>query len=115
MAPTPRLVVACREGKSQTLWLVTTEDASTEKGAAFVVQAYTRRWQVEWAFRCGKCELGVASVRVESWAYREKLWRIAELVHAFLLSLLALGVSAARFVSLSPMQPERPGSRRRGG
>jgi hypothetical protein len=84
------LVVARRKGKSQTLWLLTTEDASTEHGATFVVQAYTRRWQVEWAIRFQKSGLGISSVRVESWTYREKLWRIAALVHAFLLHLLVV-------------------------
>lgn len=82
------LVVVRRKGKSQTLWLLTTEDASTEKGALLVLRAYTRRWQVEWAFRVEKSGLGIQSVRVVSWTYREKLWRLAELVHAFLLFLL---------------------------
>lgn len=84
------LVVARRKGKNQTLWFVTTEDASTEEGAAFVLRAYARRWQVEWAFRFQKSDLGLASVRVASWLYREKLWRLAALVHAFLLHLLVL-------------------------
>jgi len=82
------LVVARRKGKSQALWLLTTEDAATQKGALLVVRAYTRRWQVEWAFRFQKSELGVGGVRVVSWTYREKLWRLAELAHTFLLSLL---------------------------
>lgn len=84
------LVVARRKGKNQTMWLLTTELAGDEAGATFVVCAYARRWQVEWAIRFQKCELGLASVRVVSWLYREKLWRIAALVHAFLLSLLVL-------------------------
>jgi hypothetical protein len=84
------LVVARRKGKSQTLWLLTTEDAREEAGAVFVWQASTRRWQVEWAFRFQKSDLGLASIRVGSWLYRKKLWRLAALVHAFLLSLLVL-------------------------
>lgn len=84
------LVVARRKGKSGTLWLLTTEDASTASGAIFIVQAYARRWQVEWAFRFEKSALGVQSIRVASWTYREKLWCVAELVHAFLLTLLVL-------------------------
>lgn len=84
------LVVARRKGKNQTFWLLTTEDASTEQGATLVVQAYARRWQVEWAFRFQKSELGIGSVQVASWLYREKLWRIAALVHAFLLFLLVV-------------------------
>lgn len=82
------LVVARRKGTNQTFWLLTTEDASTEQGATGVVQAYARRWQVEWAFRFQKSGLGIGSVQVESWIHREKLWRIAAVVHAFLLSLL---------------------------
>jgi hypothetical protein len=90
------LVVARRKGKNQTLWLVTTEDASTQAGARLILHAYGRRWQVEWAFRFGKSDLGIASVRVESWLYREKLWRLAMLVHAFLLTLLVLLDPTAR-------------------
>lgn len=82
------LVVARRKGKSPAMWLLTTEDASTEQGALFVVRAYARRWQVEWAFRFEKSGLGVESVRVQTWTAREKLWRLAELAHAFLLFLL---------------------------
>ncbi len=88
------LVVARRTDetgkKRSTLWILTTEDASTEKGATFVLRAYTRRWQVEWAFRFAKSELGVQSIRLQLWAYREKLWRIAELAQVFLLSLLVV-------------------------
>jgi hypothetical protein len=84
------LVVARRKGTNQTLWLLTTEDASTQAGARLVLRAYGRRWQVEWAFRFGKSELGIASVRVVSMLYRDKLWRLAALVHAFLLHLLVL-------------------------
>ncbi len=76
--------------KAQTLWLLTTEQADDEKSATFILQVYARRWQVEWALRFEKSDLGVQSVRVESCLYREKLWRLAELVHAFLLSLLML-------------------------
>jgi hypothetical protein len=82
------LIVARRKGKSQTLWLLTSEDASTEAAALRLLSGYTRRWQVEWAFRFEKSELGIQSVRVESWLYRDKLWRFPELVHAFLLALL---------------------------
>lgn len=90
------LVVARRKGqkhgkpRSETFWLLTTEEAGDELGAGFVLQAYARRWQVEWALRFEKSDLGIQSVRVESWLYRQKLWRLAELVHAFLLSLLVL-------------------------
>lgn len=90
------LVVARRRGTKESLWLLTTEDASTRAGALGVVWAYARRWQVEWAFRFGKSELGVGSVRVASWAYRAKLWRLAALVHAFLLALLVVLDEAAR-------------------
>lgn len=83
------LVVARRKGKGS-WWFLTTEDASTETGAIFVLRGYARRWQVEWAFLQSKSELGMASIRVRLWEYREKLWVIAELVHAFLLHLLVL-------------------------
>lgn len=88
--PTPLWLVVIRRKGHDSWWLLTTEDASTPAGATRIVLAYARRWQVEWAFRYGKAELGVGSVRVRRWAYGQKLWAIAELVHAFLLHLLVL-------------------------
>ena len=85
------LVVARRKGKKNgSIWLLTTQDASTEGGAALVVRAYARRWQVEWAFRFQKSGLGIESIRLAAWTYCQKLWRLAELAHAFLLSLVVL-------------------------
>lgn len=89
------LVIARRKGR-QTWWFLTTEDASTEAGMIWVIKAYARRWQVEWAFRYGKSELGMASVRVRLWDYREKLWAMAELVYAFLLHLLVVDPALVR-------------------
>lgn len=88
--PTPLWLVVIRRQGHDRGWLLTTEDASTPAGATRIVLASARRWQVEWAFRYGKAELGVGSVRGRRWAYRPKLWAIAELVHAFLLHLLVL-------------------------
>ncbi len=93
--PRPLWLVAARRKdetgkKRSTIWVLTTEDASTEKGATFVLGAYTRRWQIEWLFRFAKSELGIASIRVEVWKYREKLWRLVELAYAFRVSLLVL-------------------------
>lgn len=84
------LVVIRPQGKKSSIWLVTTEDASGEAATLRIACAYLRRWQVEWAFRYGKADLGLASIRVQGWKEREKLWRLAELAHAFLLSLLVL-------------------------
>ncbi len=81
------LVVARRQGKTS-LWFLTNEPVSTVAEAIRIVQLYARRWQVEWAFRYEKTDLGFASIRVRLWTYRQKLWAIAELVHAFLLGLI---------------------------
>lgn len=86
----PFWLVVARRKRGGTLWFLTTEDASSEAGALFVVQGYSRRWQVEWAFRFGKSDLGMASIRVRKWAARLKLWAIAAVAHAFLLWLLCL-------------------------
>lgn len=86
------LVVGRRKNKKP-WWFLTTEDASTQERAIWVVQAYARRWQVEWAFRYGKSELGLESVRIRLWKYREKMWAMAELAYAFLLHLLVLDPS----------------------
>lgn len=88
------LVVARRVGKKESLWLLTTEAADTELGACAVVLGYARRWQVEWAYRFQKSELGLGSIRLASWTYRAKLWSMAALVHAFLLHLLVLADGA---------------------
>lgn len=84
------LVVGRRKAK-KAWWFLTTEYAGQEEPALWVVRAYARRWQVEWAFRYDKSELGMESVRIRLWRYREKMWAMAELVHAFLLHLLDLG------------------------
>lgn len=81
------LVVVRRKGK-ETWYFLTTEKADTMTRARWVVYGYSRRWQVEWAFRYEKSELGIASIRVRLWEYRAKLWAMAELVHAFLLMLV---------------------------
>ncbi len=83
------LVVARRKG-GDSMWLLTTDDASQPHLAVTVVLTYSRRWQVEWTFLFGKSGIGLPSIRVRIWEYRQKLWVIAELVHAFLLHLLIL-------------------------
>jgi hypothetical protein len=82
------LVVARRQGKTS-LWLLTNEPVTSVEQATRIAQMYARRWQVEWAFRYQKTDLGFASIRVRKWDYRQKLWAIAELAHAFLLRLIA--------------------------
>ncbi len=83
------LVVARRKGGG-TMWLLTSDDASQPHLAVMVVLTYSRRWQVEWMFLFGKSGIGIPSIRVRKWDYRQKLWAIAALVHAFLLHLLVL-------------------------
>ncbi len=86
----PLWLVVVRRKQRRAWWFLTSEEAGAEEGAMWVMRAYARRWQVEWAFRQGKAELGMESIRIRSWQYREKLWAMAELVHAFLLRLIVL-------------------------
>ncbi len=88
--PTPLWLVVVRRKRHDSWWLLTNEDASSAWGAIGVARTYVRRWQVEWAFRFGKSALGVASIRVRLWEYRQKLWAIVALVHSFLLRLINL-------------------------
>ncbi len=88
--PTPLWLVAVRRKRHETIWLLSTEEAKTKAQLIGIVRAYARRWQVEWAFRFGKTDLGLASIRVRLWEYRQKLWCLAELAHAYLLHLLVL-------------------------
>jgi Transposase DDE domain len=69
-------------------YLVTNEPVRTGNQAWEIFFAYRRRWQIEWSFRYGKCELGMESPRLWCWENRLKLLKIVTLVYAFLLHLL---------------------------
>ncbi len=107
-----RLTVACfavpvwlpdGPGAAQPLWLVvsrgrrgtepwrllTNEPIHSAEDARRIVRVYARRWQVECAFRFGKSDLGVESVRVRDWEHRRKLLGLLTLAYAFLVHLLA--------------------------
>ncbi len=68
--------------------LLTTEPVQTLEDAQRIVQAYARRWQVELAFRFGKSELGVESIRVRGWERQAKLLALLSLAYSFLIWLL---------------------------
>jgi hypothetical protein len=78
------LVVARRKGGTP-WYLLTSEPVETEAQAWKVVLAYTRRWQIELAWKTCKSELGMQSPRVWDWESRLKLLGLA---YAFLLHLL---------------------------
>lgn len=81
------LVIARRKGQSP-WYLLTSEPAHTPELAWQIVLTYARRWQVEMTIRYHKSELAFESSRVFQWQARQKLWLIASLAYAFLLSLL---------------------------
>ena len=83
-------LVICRPGrKGQKPWyLITSEKVQTSKQAWKIVFAYSRRWLIETAFRYNKAELGIESIRLNSWEKRMKMIAILMLVYAFLLSIL---------------------------
>ncbi len=68
--------------------LLTTEPVQTLEDAQRIVQAYARRWQIELAFRFGKSELGVESIRVRGWQRQAKLLALLSLAYSFLVWLL---------------------------
>lgn len=68
--------------------LLTTEPVQTLEDAQRIVHAYARRWQIELAFRFGKSELGVESIRVRGWERQAKLLALLSLAYSFLVWLL---------------------------
>lgn len=80
------LIKARVQGK--VCYLITNEKVTTEEQAWEIFFAYKRRWQIETAFRYGKCELAMESPRLWSFENRLKLLGIVLLVYAFLLHLL---------------------------
>ncbi len=68
--------------------LLTTEPVQTLADAQRIVQAYARRWQGECAFRFGKSELGVQSLRVRGWERQATLLALLSLAYSFLVWLL---------------------------
>ncbi len=82
------LVIARRKGQSP-WYLLTSEPAHSPQLAWQIVCAYARRWQVEMTLRYNKSELAFESPRLFQWTSRHKLFLIAALAYAFLLSLLS--------------------------
>jgi Transposase DDE domain len=74
--------------KKKIWYLLTNEQVRTEDQAWEIVFAYKRRWQIETAFRYGKCELAMESPRLWAFENRLKLLSIVTVVYTFLLSLL---------------------------
>lgn len=96
-SPHPLWLVLSRPGKGRTPWYLLTNEPSTDLAqAAQVVFAYTRRWQIELAWRFNKSELAFQSPRLWAWENRLKLLFIATLAFAFLLALLPLEDAALR-------------------
>src|SRR5690242_6830916 len=80
-------VVKIRSGK-QIMRLITNERIGSEEQAWEIFFAYTRRWQIETAFRYGKSELAMESPCLRVWDHTLKLLGLVTLVYAFLLHLL---------------------------
>lgn len=80
-------VVKIRSGK-QIMRLITNERIRTHEQAWEIFFAYTRRWQIETAFRYGKSELAMESPCLRVWEHTLKLLGLVTLVYAFLLYLL---------------------------
>jgi hypothetical protein len=74
--------------KKKVWYLITNEQVKKEHQAWEIVFAYRRRWQIETAFRYGKCELAMESPRVWAFENRLKLLSIVTLVYTFLIYLL---------------------------
>jgi hypothetical protein len=82
-------LVVSRPGKGRPPWyLLTTEPIFLAEDAWQIVLAYSRRWQIEMAWRYSKSELAMESPRLWFWENRTKLLLMVSLVYAFLLSLL---------------------------
>jgi len=83
-------LVISRPGHGRPPWyLLTNEPQLFRQDAERIVRAYTRRWQIEWAWRYGKSELAMESPRLWFAENRETLLLMVTLLYDFLLTLLA--------------------------
>jgi hypothetical protein len=80
-------LVKIRSGK-HIMCLITNERMTCDDQGWDIFFAYTRRWQIETAFRYGKCELAMESPCLRVWEQTLKLLGLVTLVYAFLLHLL---------------------------
>ncbi|HEX2916037.1 MAG TPA: transposase [Chloroflexia bacterium] len=86
---TPLWLVVARLGQGITPWYLLTNRPVKQVEAAWeVMKIYSRRWQIEEAYRYTKSELGFESPRLQAWEDRLKLLMLASLAFAYLLSLL---------------------------
>lgn len=84
-------LVVSRQGKGRHPWyLLTNEAIRSNEDAWQVIFTYSRRWQIETAWRFSKSELAFESPRLWKLENRLKLLFIATLAFAFLLLLLQL-------------------------
>ena len=74
--------------KQHVMRLITNERITCDEQAWEIFFAYTRRWQIETAFRYGKSELAMESPCTHQWENTVKLLGLVTLVYAFLLHLL---------------------------
>ncbi|ANQ47401.1 transposase [Flammeovirga sp. MY04] len=70
------------------IYLLTNLVIETKNQAWEMLFSYMKRWEVEEMFRCCKAELGLQSIRVQSWEVRLKLINIALLVYEFLMEII---------------------------
>lgn len=93
----PLWLIVSRPGKGRKPWyLLSSQPILTHDDAWQVVLAYSRRWQIEMAFRFSKSDLAMESPRLWFWHNRLKLLLLATLAYAFLLSLLDAWLSPIR-------------------
>lgn len=83
-----QLYVVKIRSRKQIMRLSTNERLTTDEQAWEIFFAYTRRWQIETAFRYGKSELAMESPCLRVWEHTLKLLGLVSLVYAFLLYLL---------------------------
>lgn len=89
--PEPLWLVISRQGQGKHPWyLLTNEVIQSHEDAWQIIFAYSRRWQIEAAWRFTKSELAFESPRLWKLENRLKLLFIATLAFAFLLLLLQL-------------------------
>lgn len=98
----PLTLVVSKPGKGMKPWYLLTNMAIEKlQNAWFVVHAYARRWDIEFAFRFCKSELALESPRLWFWDNRLKFMQLVALTFAFLLALLHSTPNAIRNVLLN--------------
>lgn len=82
------IVVREKNRAGSPIYLLTNLEIKTKNQAWEMLFSYMKRWEVEQMFRCCKAEIGMQSIRVQTWESRLKLIGIALLIYEFIMEII---------------------------